>query len=196
MVPRRFLLALGFVLFAGTPALAQTVDGVRGSPAADLLTINATRPVQMNVQEHMFIERTIYPNGFRVMFRINTANGQDAPIVAIGYGGLRSDYVFGWTAFSSGAATCELDRDKVRGLSIYSGGTIGAEESIRDLADESSSETTASHTRPTIVSADFRCDGPIEAGDAITIQVKLFILNRYRWAPADFTFVDLPVVVR
>jgi hypothetical protein len=130
---------------------------------------------------------------FRIVFRI-TARSTPVPFTAIGYGGWRSDYLLDWTATTSAGATCVALRQNAGGLPVYSGGTVGANASIRRLIEEDNGGQFASPRRPTIITADFNCDAAVRPGDRVTVQIRFYVRSASGWGAADYSFEDLQVL--
>ncbi len=177
-------------------ALAQSsYPGAPGSSSASLLKVNATKPFPVGLPPNYFGHK---PAGrLRLIFRVTTNNGAEMPVVAMGYGGLRNDYVLGWEAVSSSGARCTAETTDTKGVKVFSGRSVGAEWSIRQLQEEeTTSSSIAAPVRPTIIVADFNCDAEVVAGDTLSAQLKLFVRVGSRWTPVDYTFENLTVETR
>lgn len=196
-----FLISCGLTY----PALAQRMPnlpsfggnysdknaGPEPSQDSTLLRVIATRPVVIRSTRYTIL---FEPSaGFvRMVFRV-TATGQPTPYSTIGYGGARSDFILDWDAYSSSGAHCVLVRGAFFGADVFSGGTIGAAESLRDLIQQDGARTIATATRATIVRADFSCDSRVRAGETMTVQIKFFVLGPYGWRTAVYSFDDMQV---
>ncbi|HEY8697722.1 MAG TPA: hypothetical protein VIM02_08895 [Rhizomicrobium sp.] len=174
-----------------TPLAAQVMPnaGVPVSHGATLLKVTATKPYLLGPAERFSLGGSSQGR-FRLLFRIVSAVNEDLPITLVSYGGLRSDYLFHWTAYSSTGARCFALKEDASGISVF-GHFVPADSEISALQKEDDSETRASRERPTIISIDFDCDTPIHPGDAVSVQTKVFVLSNYRWVEADYTFENL-----
>ena len=158
---------------------------------AGLLDVKATKAMLMPTSRSTLMGHHV--NGtFRVVFRV-ISNGGDIPFVTIGYGGFRSDYVLDWQALSTGGARCNLVRNSISGVDVYSGGTIGASDSVRSLLRQSEAGSVASTSRPAIVIADFDCDQPVQVGDDLSVQIKFYALGPGGWRRATYSFDEMTI---
>ena len=130
---------------------------------------------------------------FRIIFRVN-AEEAAVPFVTIGYGGFRADYILDWTAVSSTGAQCSLTRDKIRGVDVFSGSTIGVGDAMRSLSRQRGAGSIALPNSSILVLADFYCDGVIMPGDQVSIQTKFFTLAQSGWRPLVKSYDNLQVV--
>lgn len=159
--------------------------GIEPPIRRDLITVTSTRPIARRPNSTYGLMRVV-EGTFRIAFRV-MANQQEVPISTIGYGGWRSDFILDWTAFTSNGARCNVIRQNLIGIDVFSGGTIGAADSIRSLLESSGAGSVASSTRPTIISADFDCDGAVRPGDSVSIQIKIFTLGYPGWTTATYS---------
>lgn len=165
------------------------LDGRVQSPPSQssLLTVTATRPLVILYKGYPHADEPT-AGSFRIAFKVTSPSGT-VPISTIRYGGYSSDFILDWRAFSSSGANCLVARDKIRGVDTFSGGTIGAGESLRKLM----SQNGAGSTTPTIISADFSCDSVVRRGDRVTVQIKIFALWYDGWKTASYSFDELQI---
>lgn len=158
---------------------------------ANLLRVVATRPIVIRSNRYPVLFEP-HAGYVRMVFRV-TAAGGPTPFSTIGYGGARSDFVLDWDAYSSSGAHCIVVRGALFGAAVYSGGTIGAAQSLRDLVQEDGARTVATPSRATIVRADFSCDSRVRPGETMTVQIKFYVLGPYGWRTAVYSFDDMQV---
>jgi hypothetical protein len=187
----RELLSAVLITALATPLGAQVMPngGAPTSPGASLLKVTATKPFFLG-PAGPFGPASNSKGRFRLLFRVVSTTADEVPIAIIAYGGLRADYLFEWTAYSSAGARCFALKGDTSGIKVYDH-VVDAGLAIRELQDLQDSETRASPTRPTIISVDFDCDTPIHPGDTVSVQSKFFVRKDYRWTEADYTFENL-----
>jgi hypothetical protein len=206
MAKFRFFYAVLALVFMSLPIAAQNTmpnlpqfgsgpevrdRGPEPSLDSRLLDVSATKPMLMPTSRSMLMGHNVRGT-FRIVFRV-ISNAGDVPFVTIGYGGFRSDYVLDWEAFSMAGARCNLVRDGIRGVDVYSGGTIGAADSVRSLMSRSEAGSVASTSKPVIVLADFDCDQPLQVGDTVTVQIKFYAVGPNGWRRATYSFNELRI---
>lgn len=174
--------------FGGGSERDSRVVGPPNQPS--LLTVAATRPIVSGTGSRTALGPNV-EGSFRIAFRVSAPEG-NVPFVTIGYGGWRSDFILDWDAYSSQGARCVATRARLAGVDVFSGGTIGASDSLRSLQSQTTAGSVASSTRATIVSADFDCDRPVGPGDTVTVQIKFFALSG-GWRTAAYSFDELLV---
>lgn len=182
MKPKNSALVLAVVL-VGTPVFAQTVlnGGKPASPAAAMLKVVASNPV---LRADVNTKRP----GFRMLIRATSTTGADVLYVAD-----NQDYIkyvqgtglTGWQAYTGSGALC-----MVRGQD----GATGLEGiNIRYSQNYKPGNWSAGPVRPAMITADFVCDGPVAKGDELTVQMKLFLLDRGAWKAADYVFERIKI---
>jgi hypothetical protein len=129
-----------------------------------------------------------------MLFQITSTEDEDLPFATIGYGGFRSDIVLGWQGFSSRGARCVLLRENLQGVQTTTGRmTVGLDDAMTNLQQQSTSQSISSHVRPSLVAADLDCDQPVNVGDSITLQIRFFIRRGFGWTAVDYTFNNFTV---
>lgn len=195
MRPRRAIRLMTIVV-AIDGGLSMGAQDIQPSAASRQLNVVATKPVFIPhnpTYMQPFTMRKV-AGRFRIIFRINSASASELPLVTVGYGGFRADLVEGWQAFDTQRGSgCIAFRQELQGIETITGSTVGLRSSLETLARQVSAQTIASPTRPTFISADFGCDGPLEIGDSISAQIRFYVRQHNGWVPADYTFVGLQV---
>jgi hypothetical protein len=180
-ITKSLSLALTFAA-ASTIAAAQPVPnkGDPSSAAASRLRVSATKPVLMVPKDKH--------GKFRMMFRLLAATDSEIPLAIIGY----HNEALGWLAFTATGSQCKVVN--VEGMSLSTGGYDTLEPLVKGLnQSKTTSEWHAHKTRPTIVVADFECDGPLSQNDGLTVVAKFYAYNGATWDAADFTFEGLTI---
>jgi hypothetical protein len=128
---------------------------------------------------------------------VTSADSSDHPFTTIGYGGDRSDFVYGWVARKAqNGSQCVVFRQELAGAETVVG-TISRsfEDAFQNLAYRGgSARYVASPTSPSLVSAVFGCEDPILSGDRVSGSVRFFVpALGFLWTAVDYDFTDLIV---
>lgn len=182
MKPSTSLLILALAS-VGWPAFAQTLSngGTPTSNAAAMLKIVASNPVL-----HPDPGRRM--SGFRMLIRATSNTGADVLYVAdnqqyIKY--LQGDGLTGWQAYTGGGVLCMVRSQN---------GATGLDSiNMRYAHTYQAGAWSAGPVRPALITADFICDGPVVKGDELTLQIKLFLMDRGTWKAADYVFERLKI---
>lgn len=178
----------------GAPSPAQQLEGA----GKHLLIIHATNPIPIAQDTQSMVNSLVQTQGrFQVTFRITAVGTDDLPIATIIMpgGGMGRHSVFGWNAWNPGnGARCIVMTWGLAGLETVDPGfqfhVEDVQGRVRDeiaLLEQRGAPNSVSSSRPSFVSADFDCTGPINIGDQVSIQARFYVRGPSGWVPADYT---------
>lgn len=178
-----------------SPPLVQPMSPPR---SGHLLFVRAAPPVPLPIQNMSYFDSVVQPllGRFHLPLYVTATGSSDLPIGTVApLGGTIGNQVFGWYAINpSNGTRCVVMPARLTGITTTMGSIFvnSLQTALQTLA-QNGSQQSASPTRPTILSADFDCYGPINIGDRLDVAIRFYVNDGRGWVAQDFTLPDLVV---
>jgi len=154
-------------------------------PAREPLDVQATLPFKIK-------DPRGEKNFFRIAFRVTSTTGTDVPVTAIRFGSPYGpiDQAFGWEAMSLAGTSCVVRESNLKGIEVW-GRYPNPKDSLPELSWRyKETPWVVSPKRPSVIVADFDCDGAIADAEIFDIQIRIYARVGQVWRPVNFTFQE------